>query len=234
MIISVIIPSYNEEPFLLRLFDSVNSLVLQAYKQFEVKIELIFVNDGSTDQTKDLLLHFKGKVINQINMGKGSAVRNGASHANGQYLIVLDADLEYESSDILKLIPCILYSNDLVAVYGSRYKRNSFLKLRLLPYTHQSLANILFNYLLSLLYLIKYRTFISDLLTGLKMYPTEIYKRIDPITHGFETDHELTIGLHNLGVKIIEVPINYAPRTRSQGKKIRFKDALKAIRVILK
>jgi hypothetical protein len=119
----------------------------------------------------------------------------------------------------------------IVKVY---YFSNSYSAHSSLPYTHQSFANILFNYLLSLLYLIKYRTFISDLLTGLKIYPTEVYKRIDPITHGFETDHELTIGLHNLGVKIIEVPINYAPRTRSQGKKIRFKDALKAIRVLVR
>ena len=99
---------------------------------------------------------------------------------------------------------------------------------------NQSLTSFYFNYILSIIFFLKKKIFITDLLTGYKVYKKEFFEKIKLNTSGFETDHEITIALLENKYTIMEVPISFKPRTKEQGKKINFFDAIKAIKIILK
>ena len=190
------------------------------------------MDDGSTDNTKELLSKTPYLYLNQENSGKGSAVKRGVSHANGDYIIVLDADGEYLVDEIPLLIECVL-KNPTSVVYGSRYLKDSLTKVRLNPLQGQSILNLYFNHFLSVLIGIRFGKMITDSLTGFKVYPREIYIAIDPETTGFETDHELSKVIIRWGIPIVEIPISYLPRSRADGKKISTADAFKALRIWL-
>ena len=227
-LISIILPSFNEEKWLVPLLNDLKDL--QTYKDdvFEIRYEIIFVDDGSTDNTINVLNAYDFKYIYQSNQGKGSAVKNGVQKAKGDYILVLDADGEYLVSDIQNFAKEIAM-NPLVTVYGSRYLSIDKKGIRLLPLENQSILNLYFNYILSLIIYLRYRVQISDPLTGLKLYSREIYNWINPKTVGFETDHEISLELIRCKIPIIEIPVKYLPRTKAQGKKISYKDAFKAL-----
>ena len=229
---SIIIPSFNEGPRLLTLLTQLNSLVLSLDGNKYFSIEIIIVDDGSTDTTSELLRDFSFKHVYQSNSGKGSAVKLGRTLAKGDYVIILDADGEYLVSD---LVPLINYSmlHPMSVIYGSRYFKSNSRKITLLPLPGQSIVNLYFNYLLSLIILVRFNIFITDSLTGYKIYHKDIYDAVNPVTKGFETDHELSKMIIELGINISEMRVSYYPRSRAEGKKISYIDALKALRIWL-
>ena len=233
MLISVIIPTFNEEKFLPELIINLQEFKQKAEQIIGIKIEQILVDDGSTDKTKNVISKFEGRYIYQKNRGKGNAVRTGVSVAKGDYVVVLDADLEYSPLDILKFIDLVNSKNKDLVVYGSRYRTNSFPYVKLLPFMNQSIINLYFSHFLTILFFVRKRKLITDLLTGLKMYPAWVYNQIAPTTDGFETDHEITLALQQLEIPIVEVPITYNARTKADGTKIGTRDAIKAIRILL-
>ncbi len=230
---SIVIPSYNEGPRLSDLILKIQNLLERIDVQDDYRLEIIFVDDGSTDNTKHLISKTTFKYVYQENSGKGSAVKKGVIHSTGDYIIVLDADGEYSVDEIIPLISCAL-QNPTSVIYGSRYLKNSFTKVRLSPLPGQSILNLYFNYFLSLVIGIRFRRFITDSLTGFKVYPREIYLAINPETTGFETDHELSKQIIRWDIPIIEISISYLPRSRAEGKKISALDALKALRIWLR
>jgi len=230
---SIIIPSYNEEPRLPALLLQIHKLCKKTLDQNDYEVEIVFVDDGSTDNTKLLLSSTPYLYLYQENSGKGSAVKHGVNQSNGDFIIVLDADGEYSVDEIPLLIACVL-QNPTSVVYGSRYLKDSFTKVRLTPLQGQSILNLYFNHFLSILIGIRFRKTITDSLTGFKVYPRGIYLAINPETKGFETDHELSKEIIRWGISIIEIPISYLPRSRAEGKKISAVDALKALRIWLK
>lgn len=229
---SIIIPSFNEAPRLLKLLIQLNDLVIRLDSNKYFSLEIIIVDDGSTDTTSELLRDFPFKSAYQSNSGKGSAVKLGRTLASGDYIIILDADGEYLVSD---LVPLINHSilHPMSVVYGSRYIKFNSRKITLFPLPGQSIINLYFNYLLSLIIFVRFNIFITDSLTGYKIYHRDIYDAANPVTKGFETDHELSKIILELDIKISEIPVSYYPRSKAEGKKISYIDALKALRIWL-
>lgn len=226
--ISIIIPIFNEEKFIENLLNKINKIKL--IKNF--KKEIICVNDGSTDNSLKILKKYKYiKIINQKNFGKGHAVQQGIKKATGKYIIVQDSDLEYDPRDINKLLKKIIYKRN-SAVYGSRYLNYKIFN-RIFQ-KNQNILAFLFNYVLSFNFYLKYKIYITDLLTGYKMYPKSFFKKNKIISRGFEADHEITLKLLKNNFEINEVSINYYPRSKKEGKKINIKDAFKALMLINK
>lgn len=224
--ISIIIPIFNEEMFIEKLLLKIKSVKLVG----KFKKEIICINDGSTDNSLKILKKQKFiKIINQKNFGKGHAVQQGIKKASGKYIIVQDSDLEYDPRDINKLLKVIILKRN-SAVYGSRYLNYNIIKRLLLK--NQSIQTFIFNYILSFNFYLRYKIYITDLLTGYKMYPRVFFKKNKIKSKGFEADHEITLKLLKNKFKIREVPINYYPRSKKEGKKINFKDALKALILI--
>ena len=224
--ISIIIPIFNEEKYIGPLLKKINKIkLIENYKK-----EIICVNDGSTDDSLKILKKFKKiKIISQKNSGKGHAVQRGIKKAKGKYIIVQDSDLEYDPRDINKLLKKII-SHKHTVVYGSRYlKYNIFLRL---ISKKQSVLAFFFNYILSINFYIKHRIYITDLLTGYKMYPRVFFEKNKIYSKGFEADHEITLKLLKNRYLIKEIPIKYYPRSKKEGKKINFRDALKALLLI--
>lgn len=237
--IGVIIPAFNEElrlPVLLgELHDLKKTLIDIGWES-----EFIVVDDGSTDGTKKVVEKFEIDYLYQNNQGKGRAVKNGANHLKTDFLVVLDADCEYFAMDILKLVEPLdamfKAENKIakVSVYGSRYKIMTFPYVRVKPYQNQKTIYLYFNHLLSILFFLRRGTYITDLLTGYKLYSKDLYTQINPRSEGFETDHEISRNLVKMRTKIIEVSVGYKPRSREEGKKIGISDGLNAIRELLK
>jgi glycosyltransferase involved in cell wall biosynthesis len=232
--LTIIIPSFNEGQFL--------DLLLKELFDVQIEIEnlgwqskIILVDDGSTDHTKSICISMPITYIYQENAGKGSAVKRGAEEALDGYVVVLDADGEYSPEDIVRLLSVIPSDPATrIAVYGSRYLKSGFPYLRLIPFPNQSLLNLGFNYFLSILTFLRYGEWITDLLTGYKLYSIDDYRSLTLRSSGFETDHEITKQLFALDTEIIEVGVSYAPRRKSDGKKITSRDALKAIIMLMR
>ena len=227
--VSIIIPIFNEDKYIAKLVKKIQKIKLKKFA-----LEIICVNDGSTDYT---LLELKKlnniKIINQKNYGKGRAVQAGIKKANGKLCLIQDADLEYDPKDYKKLLSPFLTKRK-IAVYGSRFiNKKKIFGLNLTNENKQSLSSYLFNFILSFIFLIKKKKIITDLLTGYKIYEKNFFKKIKIKTNGFETDHEITLKLIELKYKIIEVPISFKPRSKADGKKINFYDAVKAVKLIL-
>lgn len=233
MKLSIIIPVYNEEKTIVEILDKVKGLTLQ-----KTDIEIIVIDDGSTDKTKQLLrkVKFNSKNFKHIshkkNLGKGAAVRTGLSHATGNYVIIQDADLEYNPQDIASLIIPILKKRGDVA-YGTRLKR--------LPHFRAEEKTVRFaihytgNKLLSLLTTILYGQRITDMETCYKLFPKYALENIVLRARGFEFEPEITAKLIKQRLKIIEIPITTSPRGYKEGKKLRtIHDGLMAVSTLIK
>lgn len=215
MKISVIIPVYNEEKTIKKVIGEVNKV--------PVDKEIIIVDDGSTDNIKEVLKELNGikKIFFEKNQGKGTAIRAGLELATGEIVIIQDADLEYNPFDYSKLIkPFYKYGKN-IAVYGSRFKGGGkFLFL-------SKVANIILNFFTNLLFSGK----ISDMETCYKVVPLKVMLSLNLKSKRFEIEPEITAKLLKKKIKIVEVPISYC--ARKEGKKIKAKDGFLALLTLL-
>ncbi len=220
MKLSIIIPVYNEKKTILELLGRVEAV------DFGVDREIIVVDDGSTDGTRQILKGIgKHKVIFMPqNQGKGFALRRGFAEAEGDIIAIQDADLEYNPHELPKLIRPILEGQTEV-VYGSRF---------LVSHHPGYYFYYLGNRLVALLFRLFYRTNLTDPYTCYKVFRRAILHNFSLISNGFEIEAELTAKILRSDCQILELPISYHHRTFGQGKKINWRDGFKAIRILIK
>ncbi|MCB0724212.1 MAG: glycosyltransferase family 2 protein [Ignavibacteriae bacterium] len=223
MNLSVIIPVYNEEKYL--------EEIIARVANTKLVYEIICVDDGSTDQSKNLLKSLSEdrniplKVLTHPqNRGKGAAIKTGLSIASGDLVLIQDADLEYNPKDYEALIKP--FNEKCVhVVYGSR---------NLIRNPKSSLAFYYGGRLLSILTNIIYGSKITDESTCYKVFKTELLRDLNLENEGFDFCPEVTAKILKQKIKIHEVPISYSPRSRNEGKKIRWYDGIIAIWTLLK
>ncbi len=219
---SVIIPAFNEEQTIRQVVEAVDSLPIEK--------QIIVVNDGSTDGTYKALeelqtLHKLTVVHCQENSGKGFAIRSGLPHVNGEVVVIQDADMELSPTDIVDLLKPF-EKDDVQVVYGSRFLNGR---------GNASLHNFLANRLLATYTNLLYGCRITDESTGYKAFTTELITRLNLTCEGFEFCPEVTAKILRAGHRIYEVPVSYFPRTKKEGKKLRFwSDGLFAAWTLLK
>lgn len=230
--LSIIIPAYNEEKFIGHLIEKVLAVDLSP---FGLSKEVIVIDDCSTDRTAEVAGRY-GEVIlkrHERNTGKGGAVKTGIASATGNFLIIQDADLEYDPNDYIPMIRELLDQNR-AAVYGSRYLkypgRGKLINLLTGKHPGQSWPAYLGGQSLSFAGLICTGRYLTDTVTALKLFRIEVIKPIQLETTGFELDHEISAKVLAGNRSISEVPIRYFPRSKAEGKKIGLSDWFKALR----
>lgn len=233
MKLSIIIPVYNEEKTILHVISRLEKQAIPL-----VEKEIIVVDDGSTDATASEIKNLKFKIKNfkvlkhPKNLGKGAAVKTGIKNATGDYIIIQDADLEYNPKYIPTLIKPIQEKKTEV-VYGTRLKRMPNLEGE--EKTLQFLTHYFGNRFLSLITSIFFGQWITDMETGYKLFPKSALNGIKLNARGFELEPEITAKLMKKGYKILEIPIRVKPRGYDEGKKINtVRDGLKAFWFLIK
>jgi dolichol-phosphate mannosyltransferase len=223
--LSVIIPVYNEEQYVAAVLKRLLKLKLP----FGLEKELIVVDDGSTDKTRQILGRQPKDPALQIhyqkqNFGKGSAIREALKHVTGDIVLIQDADLEYSMADYPALLEPIVTGKAKV-VYGSRF---------LGKITGMKFANRMFNHLIRGLVNVLFGSKITDEATAYKVFSADVLKSLNLASDRFEICPEMTAKVLKKNVSIFEVPIRYRGRTLLQGKKIRWTDAVSAIWTLVK
>jgi glycosyltransferase involved in cell wall biosynthesis len=227
-VLSIVIPAYNEERFLGTLLERIQAVDLTS---LGVTKEIIVVDDCSRDRTADVARSASGVIVvrHAVNGGKGMAVRTGIARATGDFVIIQDADLEYEPQDYIPMLQALVSGRGDV-VYGSRYLGRGVLG----KYAQQTWAAYLGGRSLSLIALGMTGRYLTDTVTALKLFSRSPLSKLDLRTTGFELDHEITAKMLASGSRIVEVPIRYFPRTREEGKKIGLRDWFIATRTFWK
>jgi glycosyltransferase involved in cell wall biosynthesis len=223
--LSVVIPAYNEERFIGTLLERIRGVDLSS---LGLAKEVIVVDDGSRDRTVEMALAVPDVRVHrmEVNGGKGKAVRAGIGLATGDLLIIQDADLEYDPNDYVPMVQALQAGRGDV-VYGSRYLGRG-------RHANQSLAAYLGGRSLSLVALLFTGRYLTDTVTAYKLFRRSDLADLALETSGFELDHEITARLLARGLRIVEVPISYHPRSREEGKKIGPRDWFIAIRTFAK
>jgi len=224
MKISIIVPCYNEESFIIEVLKNIN----KQKKKFN--LEIIVSDDGSTDKTLFHLLNnsslYDYLVTSKKNLGKGNAIVNALQKVTGEYILIQDADLEYSPEDYKDLFdPIFKYEADVI--YGSRFNTNKSHKIM---YYKNQVANKIITLLCNLFTNLN----LSDVEVGYKIFKTSIIKNLNLKEKSFGIEIELTMKISKLNLKIYEVGISYNGRTYEEGKKIKTIDGLKALYCILK
>ena len=222
MKLSIIIPAYNEQNTISEIISRVKE-----QKVFNLDKEIIVVDDGSTDNSNDILKEIKGikLLTHKKNRGKGAAIRTGLENVTGDYVLIQDADLELSPSDYPTLLKPALEKNAKV-VYGSRLIGGVNPDHNFFFYAGGRLVTFVANLL--------YGIHITDEPIGYKLFKTEIIKSLNLKCEGFEFCPEVTAKIAKRKIRIHEVPVKYTPRKIEEGKKLRFTDGIEAIWVLLK
>lgn len=235
MKLSIVIPVYNEEKTVTQLLEKVVKVKFK-----DIEREIIVVEDGSSDNTKEQIQSFEKNTklkefkifYHKKNMGKGAAVRTGIEKATGEYIVIQDADLEYNPQQLPKLVTPILAGKAEV-IYGTRLKR--FPNFKRDESSPQFFLHYLGNKFLSLVTSIIYMQWVTDMETCYKVFPKKAASNLYLKARGFEFDPEITAKLLKRGYKIYELPIVSNPRSYKEGKKINtFKDGFRACWYLLK
>jgi dolichol-phosphate mannosyltransferase len=231
MKLSIIIPVYNEEK-------TINKVLERVIKEEipNVQKEIIVVDDGSIDGTREKLKNAKGNnfklILREKNEGKGAAVRTGIEKATGEYIIIQDADLEYDPKYIKTLIKPILEKKAEI-VYGTRLDRMPHLGME--EKKRLFILHYLGNRFLSFITSILYGQWITDMETCYKLFPKKALVGIKLNARGFEMEPEITSKLLKQGYKIKEISIKVIPRGYDEGKKLNtVQDGLKAFWSLIK
>jgi glycosyltransferase involved in cell wall biosynthesis len=220
--LSVVVPCYNERSTVVDLVDRVLASPYVA--------EIVLVDDGSTDGTRDLVLGLTDDrvhvILHDVNQGKGAALRTGFNAATADYVIVQDADLEYDPAEYGKLLEPLI-SGRAGAVFGSRFVSSE--PHRVLYFWH-SVGNRILTVLSNMFTDLN----LTDMETCYKAFRREVIQSIDIEENRFGFEPEVTAKLAQLGVPIYEVGISYAGRTYDEGKKIGWRDGVRAVWCIVK
>ena len=220
-LLSVVMPVYNERETIEEIIPRVLAV--------PVRIELIVVDDGSKDGTRDLLAKLKEKhnfrlILQPQNGGKGAAIRRGFEDVSGDIVLIQDADLEYSPEEYPELISLICQGRADV-VYGSRFLGRH----RVFLFTHYA-----GNRLLTLITNVLYNTMLTDMETCYKVMRRDVLKSFTLQSNGFGIEPELTAKIFKRGYRVYEVPITYDGRGYEEGKKITWRDGVVALWVMLK
>jgi len=192
-------------------------------------LELLIVDDGSTDGTREILKDQSWPpqvrvIYHDRNRGKGAAIRTALAEARGLYTTIMDADLEYEPSDIPALL-APLRAGDAQAVFGTRGFQS---------HSAYSFWYVVGNRAVTFAANLLYNSWVSDMMTGQKAMSTELFRSLELRARGFAIEAEITARLLRGGVRIYEVPITYTARSREEGKKLTAVDGLRVVRTLLR
>ena len=234
--LSILVPVYNEQ-YLVE--TSLKRLMVLAESPLLERVRVIIVNDSSTDGTAEVLARFREDVNrlnlshfewifleHPVNKGKGASIRTAIEHIDTDLVVIHDADLEYHPSDIAKMLP-LFVEEDADAVFGSRFMSSDF--RRVLFFRH-SLGNRLITILTNVVTDLN----LSDIETCYKMVRADIFKTIPWESDRFGIEPEITIKLAKRKARIFEIPIRYSGRTYAEGKKITWKDGVRALGALVK
>lgn len=220
--ITILIPVYNEVKTLLQITKKLENVDFWGLEK-----ELIFIDDCSTDGTKELYRQLPYKVLyHNVNQGKGAALRTGFKEANGDIIIIQDADLEYDPQDYRDLIKLIL-DDKADVVYGTRL--NGGKPSRAFMFHH-----LIGNKFLTLVTNILYNTTLTDMETCYKCFKANFIKDIQIKSNKFDFEPEITAKILKKGARLYELPISYYGREYSDGKKITWKDGISALLALIK
>jgi glycosyltransferase involved in cell wall biosynthesis len=222
--LSILMPVYDERATIAKAIRKVLAIDLPLDD-----FELVIVDDGSTDGTRDWLLaqdlpaHVR-VLMHDDNQGKGAAIATALRHSTGTYATVMDADLEYDPRQIAALLRPLL-DDEAQAVYGVRGFE---------AHSAYSFWYVLGNKSVTMALNVLFNAWLSDIMTCMKVLPTALWRQLSLRERGFAFEAELTARLLNAGVRIYEVPITYQARSREAGKKLTAADGLRVLRTLLR
>ena len=240
MNLSIVVPVYNEVETLREILSRVRQVEVVMQVDFgpfshleqpmRLDKEILVVDDGSDDGSRDVVREEEaaGHVrafYHARNQGKGAAVRTGLLHATGDFILIQDADLEYDPREYRTLVQPLLEGRARV-VYGSRFRGG--------PSKAMFFSHMLGNRFLTLVTNVLYDTIITDMETGYKCFCADVVRSIPLRARGFELEPELTAKVLKRGHRIYEVPISYTGREFDEGKKITWRDGFKALWTLIK
>jgi dolichol-phosphate mannosyltransferase len=227
-LLSILIPAYQEER---TIGEVLRQVVAIDTEPVGFRKEVLVCDDGSTDRTVDVVRQHIGEdervrlVCHERNRGKGAAIRTALADARGDFVLIQDADLEYEVSDYPALLAAVNAGADVV--YGSRFRNGT-------RPTGMRAANYAANRILTASANLLYGMSITDEATCFKVFRTDLLRSLELECEGFEFCPEVTAKLGKRGVSIAEVPIHYRARNIAEGKKVRWTDGVEALWVLIK